>query len=106
MLSLGDWSSGMILVSGTRGPGFNSRIALIFSLSFHTFNQVSTFLVFCLVKALPCHLCVVNILKMIIYILKMFYLFGIKSLSWLSIAFFKCLIDVKRVVRRKLFSYH
>ena len=24
---LGDWSRGMILVSGTRGPGFNSRIA-------------------------------------------------------------------------------
>ncbi len=23
----GDWSSGMILVLGTRGPGFNSRIA-------------------------------------------------------------------------------
>jgi hypothetical protein len=23
----GDWSRGMILVSGTRGPGFNSRIA-------------------------------------------------------------------------------
>ena len=24
----GGWSSGMILVSGARGPGFNSRIAL------------------------------------------------------------------------------
>jgi hypothetical protein len=27
---MGGWSSGMILVSGARGPGFNSRIALIF----------------------------------------------------------------------------
>ena len=26
----GDWSSSMILVSGARGPGFNSRIALYF----------------------------------------------------------------------------
>jgi hypothetical protein len=27
---MGGWSRGMILVSGARGPGFNSRIALIF----------------------------------------------------------------------------
>ena len=28
---LGGWYSGIILVSGTRDPGFNSRIALIFN---------------------------------------------------------------------------
>ena len=30
-VGLGGWYSGIILVSGTRDPGFNSRIALIFN---------------------------------------------------------------------------
>ena len=37
---MGGWSRGMILVSGARGPGFNSRIALYF---YTLFIRVSMF---------------------------------------------------------------
>jgi hypothetical protein len=39
----GDWSSGMIPVLGTGGPGFNSRIAPFFILSFYPLLLLSKF---------------------------------------------------------------